>query len=229
MLTQPLEHAHQLAVQHSGRDGIELTGDGGHRCLVDQAEALADIAGQDHRVRLGHPADGGRRRVADLSHRDRTAGPVTGGMYIADHQPVVALDDRKPGVRRSLLEPLEQSLRTPCPAADRGHQRGIHQQVEGDPSRRIGRRERIAGPHRLRMRAFPGLDRDIEMARGVRHLGEPGQVVAGESVLLVHLDEQTERTRPVTGCSRVASLLQQLRFGPAVHLPPPAGSLLRPP
>ena len=127
------------------------------------------------------------------------AGPVPGGMDIADHQSVVALDHRKPGVSRSLLEPLEQSLRTPRPAADRGHQRGIHQQVEGDPSRRIGRRKRIAGAHRLRMRAFPGLDRDIEMARGVRHLGELGQVVAGQSVLLVRLDEQTERTRPVTG------------------------------
>ena len=58
------------------------------------------------------------------------------------------------------------------PASDRGHQRGIHQQVQGDPSRRVSRRERVPGAHRLRVRAFPRLDRDVEMTCGVGDLGQ---------------------------------------------------------
>ena len=80
VLTESLKHAHQLAVEHPGRGGIEFTGDGGHPRLVDQVEAMADIARQDHGVRLGHPTDGSGRRVADRSRRDRTSGPSMGAV-----------------------------------------------------------------------------------------------------------------------------------------------------
>ena len=177
VLSEPLEHAHQLAVDHSGRDGIEFTGDGGHRRLLDEVEAPTDLARQDHRMRLGHPTESGRRRVAVRSRRDRTTRPFTGSAHVAHHQPLVALDDRQPGVDRGLVVPLEQALRPLHPAADRRHQRGVHQQVQGDPARRASRRERVTGTHRLGVRAFPRLDGHLEMAGGVGGLGQQPEIV----------------------------------------------------
>ena len=57
VLSEPLEHAHQLAVDHPGRDGVEFTGDGGHRRLLNKVEAPTYLARQDHRMCLGHPTD----------------------------------------------------------------------------------------------------------------------------------------------------------------------------
>ena len=79
-LPESLEHAHELAVEHPGRGGIELTGDGRHPRLVDQVETMTDLARQDHRMRLGHPTDGSGRRVADRPHLDGTSGPSEGAV-----------------------------------------------------------------------------------------------------------------------------------------------------
>ena len=220
VLTEPLEHAHQLAVDHSGGDGIELTGDGGHRRLLDEVEAPTDLARQDHRVRLGHPTESGRRRVAARPHRDRTTGPFTGSAHVAHHQPLVALDEGHPGVGRGLVVPLEQALGSSYPASDRRHQRGVHQQVQGDASRRAGRRERVAGPHRLRVRAFPRLDGDLDMAGGVGDLGQKPEIVEREPGVLVGPDEQAVGPRPVTPGGCLAALRHQLCPGHVVHRSP---------
>ena len=145
---------------------------------------------------------------------------VTGSLQVAPHQAVVALDDREPGMRRRIVVPLEQSLRSFDPASDRGHQRGIHQKVQSDPSRRVSRRQRVPGAHRLGVRAFPRLDRDVEMTCRVGDLAQQPELVNAKSGVLVRADEQAERPRPITGGGRIASLLHQLRFGHAVHRSP---------
>ena len=78
VLSESLEHAHQLAIEHSGRGGIGFTRHGRDPRLVDQVEAMAYVARQDHGVRLGNPTDRGGRRVADRPRRDRTGRPIHG-------------------------------------------------------------------------------------------------------------------------------------------------------
>ena len=212
VLGEPLEHADQLAVDHPGRDGVEFTGDGGHTRLLDEIQAPTDLARQDHRMCLGHPTEGGRRGVAVRSRRDRPTRPFAGSAHVAHHQPLVAVDDRQPGVHRSLVVPLEQTLRPLHPAADRRHQRGVHQQVQGNPARRASRGERVTGTHRLRVRAFPRLDGHLEMAGRVGGLGQQPEIVDRQEGLLVGSDEQVVGPRPVTGGGRLASLLRPARF-----------------
>ena len=134
VLTEPLKHAHQLAVQHPGRGGIELTGDGRHRRphrsesrpsttspakITACASATRPIA-----AAAGLPID--PTTIARLAQ-------VRAAVQVAPHQAVVALDHREPGMRWRIVVPLEQSLRSFDPAADRGHQRGIHQTGAGRP------------------------------------------------------------------------------------------------
>ena len=171
-------------------------------------------------MRLGHPTDRGRGRVAARPHRDRTTGPLTGSSHVAHHQPLVALDDRHPGVCGGLVVPLEQALRSPYPASDRRHQRGVHQQVQSDASRRAGRRERVAGPHRVCVGAFPRLDGHLDMAGGVGDLGQQPEIVERKPGVLVGPHEQAVGPWPVTGGGRLAALLHQFRSGHVVHRSP---------
>src|SRR5688500_8439425 len=92
--------------------------------------------------------------------------------------------------------------------------------MQGDPARRSGRRERVAGPHGVGVCAFPRLNGYLDMAGGVRDLGQQPEIVDRQLGVLVGSDEQAVGPRPVTGGGRLASPLHQLDFDHVVHRSP---------
>ena len=111
VLREPLERAHQLAVDDPRREGIELAGDGGHGGFVEEPEALLDLALQDEAAGLGHPANGGGRRIAPRADLDGAPGPVPSTLEVARQQPFVVPHHRQPGVDRRLVVALQQPFR----------------------------------------------------------------------------------------------------------------------
>ena len=200
VLRQPLERADQLAVDQPRREGVELAGDGGHGGLVEQPEALPDLALQDEAAGLGHPADGGGGRVARRADLDGPPGPAPGAREVAREQPLVAPHHRQPGVDRRLLvarQAAQEALRALCPPPDGRHERGVEEQVQGDPDGRPGGREPVARAHALRVGPLPRGDRHVEAAHGVPRLGEQGQVRPTQGRAGVRLGEQVVRALPL--------------------------------
>ena len=76
VLREALQRAHELAVDDPGRERIEVAGDRRHPGLVEQRQALLDIAVEDEQPGLGHLSDGARRRVTRRAHLDGARGPT---------------------------------------------------------------------------------------------------------------------------------------------------------
>jgi hypothetical protein len=74
IVREALQGAHQLAVDDSCRERIQVPGDRRHPGLVEQRQTLLDLAVQDEQPCLCHPSDGARRRVTRRTHLDGTPG-----------------------------------------------------------------------------------------------------------------------------------------------------------
>lgn len=169
---KPLQCADELAVHDPGREWIEIPGDRGYPHLVEQRQTLRDFAVEDEEARFCHPPDGTRRRVALRAYGDRTPRPISSAGQVAGEHPLVGTNDRKPCVRRRLVLTLEEPLRSCQPAAHRCHEGGVEQQVHGDTHCRRCCRDVVAGLHRRRVSALPGLDGPVEMTGRVGGLAE---------------------------------------------------------
>ena len=121
ILGEALQGAHELAVDDSRRERIEVPGDGRHPGLVEQRQTLLDVAVQDEQPRFCYPSDGARRRVTLRTHLDGTPGPSPSAGQVAGQHPLVGADDREPRVRRRLIRdlreaaPLAPTSRAPVP------------------------------------------------------------------------------------------------------------------
>ena len=172
VLCEPLQSANELAVDDPRRERIEVAGSDRHSHLVEQFEPRLDLAAQDEEPRFCHPSDRARCRITPRADLDRTHGPLSSSVEVADQHSLVRADCRNPRIRRRFVVALEQLLRASQPAAHRCHQGGIEQQVHRDANRRLRCRDLVADPHGHRVSAFPRLDRHVEMARCVGNLAE---------------------------------------------------------
>ena len=207
VLCESLEGADELAVDEAGRERIEVVGDHRDAHFVEERETFVHVAAQDEEPRLGHPPDSEGRRVAPLTDLDGASGPVAGAPEVARQQSLVRPDGRKPGVRRRLILIVEQALRACQPAAHRSHERGVEKQVHGDANRCASRGNLVARLHARRMRAFPRLDRHVEVAGGVGDLAEQRQVGTAQEAARVRLHQEVERLLPLSTRCRVPGLL----------------------
>jgi hypothetical protein len=172
IVRQALQGAHQLAVDDSCRERIQVLGDGRHPGLVEQRQALGDIAVQDAQPCLRHLADGARRRVTPRTHFDGTPGPRPSAGQVARQHPLVGADDREPRLRRRLTPSFQKPLRSCQPAAHRCHQRGVEQQVHRHPDGRTRCRDLVTGLHECGVGARPGLDGHLELAGRIGDLAK---------------------------------------------------------
>ena len=155
---EALQGAHELAVDDTGRQRIEVTGHGRHPGLVEQRQTLPDVAVQDEQPGFGDPADGRRRGIARRTDVDGLPGPVPGGGQVAGQHPLVGADDAQPRVRRRLALAVEQPVRARQPAPHRRHEGGVEEQVHGHANGCSRGRELVAGPHGRRVGPLPRLD-----------------------------------------------------------------------
>ena len=204
VLRQSLQCADELAVHEPGRERIEIPGDRRHTCLVEQRQALLDIAVQDAQPSRRHSSDRARRRFAPRAHVDGALGPLPSALDVARKHPLVRADDREPRVRGRLVLILEQAFRTGEPSAHRRHQRGVQEQVERDANRRACRCDRVAGPYAERVRALPRLDGRIEMAGRVGDLAEQRQIGRSCEPVRVGLHENVIGLLPVSPRRRLS-------------------------
>jgi hypothetical protein len=138
---------------------------------------------------------------------DGALRPLPSALDIAGQHPLVRADDREPRVRRRLLLTLQQAFRSAEPAAHRRHQRGVQEQVHRDTNRCTCRRDRVAGPHALRVRALPSLDRHVEMAGRVSDLAEQRQIARTCDAVRVGLHEDVVGRLPFSLRCRLARAL----------------------
>ncbi len=172
VLSEPLQSAHELAVHDARGERIEITGDEGDPHVVEQRETSLDLSAQDEQPGLRDPSQRARRRITPRARLDCAPGPRSSAVQVARQHPLVRADRRKPRVRRRLVATLEQPLRSSQPPADRRHQGGVEEQVHRDADGGPCRPDLVSGLQRLPMSAFPGLDADSEVARGIGDLAE---------------------------------------------------------
>ena len=79
-----------------------------------------------------------------------------------------------------------------------------------DANCRTRGREFVAGPHEEGMRAFPRLDRHIEVARRVGNLGKDRQIGGTDEAIRVCLREEIEGRLPISARCRVTRALDDL-------------------
>jgi hypothetical protein len=172
IVRQALQGAHQLAVDDPRREPIQVPGDRRHPGLVEQRQALGDIAVQDAQPCLRDLSDGARRRVTPRTDLDGTLGPRPSAGQVARQHPLIGADDRQPRLRRRLTLRFQQPLRTCQPAPHRCHERGVEQQVHRHPDSRSCRRDLITGLQGRGVGARPGLDGHLELAGRIRDLAK---------------------------------------------------------
>ena len=78
VLRDPLQGAHDLAVDDPRGERIELPGDRGDGRFLEEHQALLDLACQDEAPCLRHPPDGRRGRVTLRTDLDRPPWPTRG-------------------------------------------------------------------------------------------------------------------------------------------------------
>jgi hypothetical protein len=83
----------------------------------------------------------------------------------------------------------------------------------------------ITRAHALRVRPFPRVDRRIETARGVRHVGEEGDVRPAQGRACIRLREQVVRLLPLATPCGFARPFHEGRLGRFKH-PSPHGGVL---
>ena len=214
VLGEPLKSADELAVHEPGRERIEVTGDRRHSHLVEQRQAVRDVAVQDAQPSRRHPPDRACRGVARGTDVDGALGPLPSAVEVACEHPLVRAHDRDPGVSGRLVVTVEQALRPGQPAAHRCHQRGVHEQVHRDANRRARRRHRVAGLDAQRVRTLVRLDGHVEMAGRVGDLREQREIARAQESIRVGLHEQHVALIPVAARRRFSRALQAHRTPP---------------
>jgi hypothetical protein len=69
--------------------------------------------------------------------------------------------------------------------------------VHGNSDGRLGCQQVITHAYTLCVRPFPGVDRHVKAAGGVRHASEKGKVGSTQGRISVHVDEQVEGVLPI--------------------------------
>ena len=133
VLRDGLKRADQLAIDETRHEWVELTGHRGDGGLIEQPEALRDVASEDQAARLRDPADGGCRRIVPHPDVDRTPSPLPSFLKIARQQSLVVVHDGEPRVDGCLFVLLEEALRAFDPTPHGCQQRRVDEQVHGDP------------------------------------------------------------------------------------------------
>ena len=112
---------------------------------------------------------------------------------------------------------VEQTLRPREPPAHGSQQGRIEEQVHGDANGGTSRRDTIASLHARRMGALPGLDRLVEMTRGVGHAGQKRQVGSRERSARVRFDEKLVSVLPIALDRGAVRPFQRSRFSSVLH------------
>ena len=76
VLGEALQCAHELAVDDTRRERIEVAGDDRDPGFVEQRQTRLDVAVQDEQPGFCHPSERARRRVAPRAHLDGTPRPL---------------------------------------------------------------------------------------------------------------------------------------------------------
>jgi hypothetical protein len=207
VLGEALQGADQLAVDHPGRERIEVSGDGRDPRLVEQRQTLLDVAVQDEEPGFGHPADGGCRVVSLRTDLDGCTGPLPSAGQVAGQHPFVSADGCQPRVGRSFVLTFEKTFCSCQPAPHRCHQGRIEEQVHRDPNGGTCGRRRLTGLYVSRMGALPRLDRRVEVAGRVRDLAKHRQISGRQGAVRVGTHEEVERLVPgAHGCGGTRAL-----------------------
>ena len=207
VLRESLERTDELAVDEPGRERIEVVGDHRYADLVEERETFVHVAAEDKEPRFCHPSDSAGRRIASFADLDGASRPVSGRVKVARQQTLVRTDGSKPRVRRRLVTTVEQALRPCQPAAHRGHERGVEQQVHRHANRRTGRVHLLSRLYACRIRAFPCFHRHIEVAGGIGNLAQERQVGTVEKAGRVRLHQELERAVPLSPRRRIPGAL----------------------
>ena len=101
VLRDPLQGAHELAVDDPRGERIELARDRGDACFVEEHQALLDLARQDEASRLRDASNRGSGRVTLRTDLDRPPGPLAGLLQVADQQSLVAANHGHPARGRA--------------------------------------------------------------------------------------------------------------------------------
>ena len=120
-------------------------------------------------------------------------------------------------MNRRVVLPLEESLRPRRPSANRGQEGCVKQQMERDAHRRPRRHETVARPQPLCVHPLPRIDRRVDMTRGIRTVGEQGEIRPVQKLARVRLDEQHVRLLPVPLRGGVTRAFQERDFGYLMH------------
>ncbi|HEY5878841.1 MAG TPA: hypothetical protein VIU11_08015 [Nakamurella sp.] len=116
---------------------------------------------------------------------------------------------------------MEKLLRPTQPATDRRHQSGIEEQVHRDANCRARRADRVAGMEKPGVRAFPRLDRHIEMTCPVGDIAKNSEIGEAQEVIRVCLHEQVEGLRQVSAGSGRMGAPKQITTDAVAHRAPP--------
>ena len=161
----------RLAVHNPGRERASRSPEtAATPTSSSSASPFGDVPIQDAQAGPPPSSDGAGRGVVLRAGIDRTLGPLTGSLDVADQHPLVRSDDRQPCVGGRLPLSLEQVLGPGQPASHPRHQRGVQEQMHRDADGCARRRDRVAGFDAERVRALPRLDGHVEMAGRVRDL-----------------------------------------------------------
>ena len=217
VLCDRLKRTDHLAVDHARRQRIELTGHRRDCRFVEEVQSARDVPFQDQAARLRDPAERHGRRVAARADVDGSTGPLPSASEIAGQQPFVAPHHRDPRMNGRVLLPREESLGPTRPAANRGQEGCVKQQMEGDAHGRAGRHEMVAHPQPLCMHPLPRIDRGVDMTGGVRAVGKHGEIRRLQRLTRVRLNKQCIGLSPVAVRGGAMRTFQERGFGHLMH------------
>lgn len=208
-IAEGLTEADRRAVDPSGREGIQLAGDGGGHDPVDFAQAKGDLA---EAGQYGGGMEGAQRCLTRVPH---PLGELRGGPEVAERRFQIALEDhgRQAGhvlqlgelrtrllVGEQLLRPEEPSQCNREPVA-RYVQIG---QMQGEPARlAVG-----AGADPQREGLFADRGTPLEVGRPHGRLGQALEIVGVERLQPRRFAVQRKRSGPVAARMGLAGLAQ---------------------
>ena len=213
---QPLRRADQLAVHHSGRQGVCAARHQQRPDLLELGETCVDVAVVDLHTGLGDAADDhGRLYPGLLAELDRPSRLLERRLEIAAHEALVGAGHGDQCVSRGVGVAGEQSFGSAQPAAHRCHQACVHHQVHRGHRCRPRRHHLVAVVAFEGMQGLPGLDRTLELTASIRRSGaelQRGGLCARREVVPDRVQE-VACPAPVAALDRLLDIGQDLAGG----------------
>ena len=197
------------AVDHAGRERVELPGQGGDRGLVEQLQARVELTLVEQRLALRDERDRLHVRVAEaLAELERELRVCVRLLELpVQHPRAQAARQLEPSVDERLRLTLERPLALRQPAAG-DRERSLAQVLDREPKRDLGAPELVVGGRVGAVCALARRERFVEAAAPEGSVGEPLEVAGVE--LVGERRQRVVRLRPGTAAERQAPGLDRV-------------------